>query len=521
MPADRREPGQLRNWPDKPGDIRSMNIRAAREVAEIVRSTLGPLGMDKLLIDDDGMGIVTNDGATVLKQMAENPVLTIVRDASRGQESAVEDGTTTTAVLTGHLLAEAEGLLAQGVHPASIIRGYETALERTEVILREAAVTVAPADIDTLRDVALTAMTSKGVSSNDEVLADLVVEAVERIADEDGFDTDDVYVEKEPGGWVEQSSVASNVMLDTGRASAGMPRRVEDATLALVDEDVEVTGLRMDSSTSVADGATAESLRESDRRSLDGLVDSLVDLGVDVLVCGGRIDEQVRPALDGAGIYAAERVDDETTTQVAGASGATVVHDARTLEPGDLGSAESVMELLVDGESRTSVEGFADADVVTLVLRGSQMNLLEELYRALEDGLEAARLALADGGVVPGGGASELAAARALRTFATGVEGRDQLAVDAFADALEVIPRTLVENAGRPPLDGIVALRSAQERDGVRIGVDGHSGEPVDVVDSGVLDLFEVKEAAIDRATRAATTILGIDDALPTDENAE
>jgi len=509
--TDQRAVGQSVLGPDEVStNVRSRNVRLGEAVGEVVRSTLGPKGMDKLLIDPDGMGIVTNDGATILKEMADSPVLNLVREAAKGQAGSAGDGTTMAAVLTGQLLGRADDLLEQGLAPATIVRGYVLALERAEQALDDAAL---PVDDEVRRDVVTTAMTSKGTTTDTDHLAELVLEAVDRLG-ADEFDPADVYVDESPGLSVGDSTVVSRVSLENGRVHAEMPGAIEDATLALVEGDVGPTEPTVDATTTVTDFEELQRVTATDTAAVDRVVDALADLDVDMLVTSGHVDESVRGRLAAADIYAVQKVNESTLAQLAAASGASTAREVTELSSDELAGAGRVMEQHVDGEPQTAVERIEDPEAVTVVLHGPVMNLLDELHRALEDGLEAARLTLGDERAVPGGGAAEMVAANAVREYAPTVDDRTQLAVDAFADALEAIPRTLVENAGSDPVDGIVSLRGAHDRGETQTGIDGFTGELCDATEAGVLDPLGVKVGAVQGATDAAVMLLRIDDEI-------
>jgi chaperonin GroEL (HSP60 family) len=494
-------------------DVRSRNIELGVAVGEVVRTTLGPMGMDKLLVDGDGMGIVTNDGTTVLKELADSPILELIRAAAKGQAAVVGDGTTTTAVLTGALLDQAAELLERGLHPTTIAQGYLVAAGQVGAALDDVAVDV-EGDDDVRRHVLSTAMTSKGAIGSADLLVDLLCEAIDRVSDAEGFDPDDVFVETVPGRSADESTVVTGLFLDNGRVSPEMPVAIEDATIGLVDGDVEPSTPDVAVSATATTPDDVQGITAHENASVDSLVDSLVDLGVDVLVASGHVDESVRGRLAAADIYATQQVTAETFARLARMSGAHPAGAPTRLGSDDLAVADAVVEQVVDGEAQTDVRGLVDPEAVTIELRGSVMNHLDELHRALEDGLDAARL-LADGRrVLPGGGAAEMAAATALREFAPTVGDREQLAVTAFADALETVPRTLVENAGGDPIDTLAELRAAHDRGETWTGVDGVTGAPTDVEQAGVLDPLHVKRSAIDGATDAAVMLLRIDDEI-------
>jgi chaperonin GroEL (HSP60 family) len=495
-------------------DVRSRNISLGVAVGEVVRTTLGPMGMDKLLIDGDGMGIVTNDGTTVLKEMADSPLLNLIRAAAKGQAATVGDGTTTTAVLTGELLNQAESLLELGLHPTTVAHGYLTALRRVRETLTDLSYETDGTDDENRRQVLSTAMTSKGAVGDVDLLVDLLVEAIDRVGGAHGFDSDEVFVEKIPGRFTSESAVVTGLYLENGAVHPGMPKALEDATIALVDGDVDPEASGADATATAATVDEVHRITEYEAGSVDELVESLCTLGVDVLVASGHVDERVRGPLATADIYATQQPTDETFERLVRMTGANPVGSPAHLGPDDLAAAGRVFEQLVDGETQTDIESIVDPEAVTIELRGTMMNNLDELHRALEDGLAAARLLAEERRVLPGGGAAETAAATDLRTFAPSVGAREQLAVEAFADALETVPRTLFENAGSDPIDGMTELRAAHDRGKHWTGVDGVSGEPADMSELGVLDPLSVKCDAFEGATDTAVMLLRIDDEI-------
>src|SRR6056297_3510849 len=472
-------------------DAQSMNITAGQAVAEAVRTTLGPKGMDKMLVSDAGEVVVTNDGVTILKEMViEHPAANMIVEVAETQETEVGDGTTTSVVVSGELLAEAEDLLD------------------------EATIDVSADDTETLEKIAATAMTGKGAENAKDVLSSLVVRAVQSVADDEGVDTDNVKVEKVTGGAIENSELIEGVIVDKERVSENMPYGVEDAKIALVDDGLEVKETEIDTEVNVTDPDQLQQFLDQEEEQLKEMVDSLKDAGANVVFADSGIDDMAQHYLAKEGILAVRRAKSDDFTRLSRATGATPVSNVNDIEAEDLGDAGSVAQKDIGGDERIFVEDVEEAKSVTLVLRGGTEHVVDEVERAIEDSLGVVRVTLEDGKVMPGGGAPETELAMQLRDFADSVGGREQLAVEAFADALEVIPRTLAENAGHDPIDSLVDLRSQHDGGDTAAGLDAYTGEVIDMEAEGVGEPLRVKCQVIESATEAAVMILRIDDVI-------
>ena len=495
-------------------DAQSANISAGKAVAEAVRTTLGPNGMDKMLVDD-GDVVVTNDGATILDEMdIEHPAAKMIVEVSETQDDEVGDGTTTAAVLTGELLSEAEDLLENDVHPTTIVGGYARASEiAVETVDEERLDT--ELDEDVLTSVAVSSMTGKGTGgATAERLAEAVVGAVDRVRDEDGVDREAISVVAEKGRSTTATELIEGVVLEDEPARDDGPRSLEDATVAVLDEALEQPETDADveynigSADQLADAVAAEESR------LREFSDSLLEHEVDLVVCTEGIADQVAGRLSAAGVMVFDDVSDDDAAAVATATGAARVAQLADLAAEDLGVAESVRIDSFDDQELTFVEGGADAPTITLFVRGGTGYVVEELERAVVDGVDAVVSAIDGGGVVPGAGAIETRIAGAIRAAAAGIEGREQLAVEAYADAVEALPRTLAQNAGRDPIDALVDLRAANEDGPAGVLGSGGQSEIGDPVAAGVLDPAAVKREAVNSATESATMIVRIDDVI-------
>jgi len=496
-------------------DAQSMNITAGKAVAESVRTTLGPKGMDKMLVDSTGDVVVTNDGVTILKEMdIDHPAANMIVEVSETQEDEVGDGTTTAVVIAGELLDQAEELIDQDIHPTTLAQGYRQAAERAKEVLEDTAIDVSAEDRDTLVKIAATAMTGKGAESAKDQLAELVVDAVLSVRDDDGIDTDNVSVEKVVGGSIGNSELVEGVIVDKERVNEEMPYAVEDANVALLDTALEVKETEIDAEVNVTDPSQLEQFIEQEEAQLKAMVDSLVDAGTDVAFVGKGIDDMAQHYLAQEGIIAVRRAKDSDLSALARATGANVVSNVDDITADHLGFAGSVAQKDIGGDERIFVEDVEDARSVTLVLRGGTEHVVDEVARAVEDSLGVVRVTLEDGKVLPGGGAPETELALELRDFADSVGGREQLAVESFAEALDVIPRTLAENAGLDPIDSLVDLRARHDGGEFGAGLDAYTGEVIDMETEGVVEPLRVKTQAIESATEAAVMILRIDDVI-------
>ncbi|USZ68953.1 thermosome subunit [Halorussus salilacus] len=498
-------------------DAQTSNIAAGKAVSEAVRTTLGPRGMDKMLVSDTGDVTITNDGATILETMdIEHPAAQMIVEVAAAQEEEVGDGTTTAAVLAGELLSKAEDLLDDDVHPTTIVEGYararDIALEAVDDGVLDEEL-----DDDLLRTVAESSMTGKGTGDvTTERLAEVVVDAIRHVEDDEGVARDDVRVHTQTGSSSSATELVAGVISDAEPAHANMPREVAEATVAVVDEKLGVRETEIDAEYSVESVDQLTAAMDAEERELRGYADALADAGVDVAFVTESVEDRVAAHLADAGILAFEDVDDDEARAIASATGASRTGDVDDLEDADLGRVDAVRVRSFGDEDLAFVEGGAAAEAVTVLVRGGTEHVVDELERALADALDVVTAALDEGGVVPGAGATEITVADRVREAAAGIEGREQLAVEAFADAVDVLPRTLAANTGMDPIDGLVDLRSANEEDPGRAGIiaTGQHGEVGDPVEAGVLDPAAVKREAIESATEAATMIARIDDVI-------
>ena len=476
--------------------------------------------MDKLLVDRTGDGIVTNNGASILREMVEHPVGNIISDLAVSHEEGVRDGTTTTAILTGELLGQADTLIDDDIHPTTLANGYLEAAGHAVELVEDRAIEIDASDADRLVEIATTSMAGKGTITEGTDVPALVVEAVQRVATDEGVDLDNVRVEKVDGPQVGDSTLMEGVVVDKERADASFSYRVEDATIAIVDKDIELRELGKEGDVGISSPADVTRIRDDQRSEAVAIVDHLAELDVDAVVCGQNIAEIPRGLMAERGMYATRRVHDDDLAILAEATGANVVAEARELDEADLGHAGFVEETDIGGERKTLVDDCASDTTATLVLYGSTKGVVDELHRAVKDALSVVAAAVDKARVVPGGGAVETAAALELREFATQYDTREQIAIEAFADAIDAIPRTLAENADINPIDGVVNVRAEQSTGTQTAGLDGETGDVVDVVEAGIVEPLSVKTRAFETAAEAAIAILRIDGMLPRRESA-
>jgi len=497
-------------------DAQRTNIMAAKMVAETVRTTLGPKGMDKMIVDSMGDITITNDGVTILEEMQiEHPSAKMIVEVAKTQENEVGDGTTTAVVLAGELLKNAETLLDMDVHPAVIARGYRLAADKALEILNEMAEKISPRDENVLKQIAMTAMTGKGAEYAKEKLSDLAVKAVKLVAeDNQPIDRDNIKIEKRSGGSVEDSELIRGIVIDKERVHASMPRLVKNAKLALIDKEIEIKKTEIDAKIEITSPDQLQAFLDQEEKMLRTMVDKIAESGANVLVCQKGIDDVAQHFLAKKGIYAVRRVSDSDMKKIAKATGGIVVTNLHDLRKEDLGFAGAVEERKIGDDEFTYIMECKNPKAVTILVRGGTEHVTNEIERALTDAVGDVSAALKDGKVVAGAGAPEVELAMQLRKYAESLSGREQLAVQSFADSMEVIPRTLIENAGLDPIDIMTELKSAHSKKQKWAGVDVFTGKITDSWKKGVLEPLKIKTQAVSSASEVATMILRIDDVI-------
>ncbi len=500
-------------------EAQNNNIMAAKAVANAVRTTLGPKGMDKMLVDGLGDVVITNDGVTILREMdIEHPAAKMVVEVAKTQDDEVGDGTTTAAVLAGELLKVSEELLEQDVHSTIIASGYRMASDKTSEILKTIVVSVDEDDDETLLKISNTAITGKGAESSKDMLSRLIVTAVKAVAEEEGgkkvVDIDNIKIEKKVGASIEESELIEGMVIDKERVHPNMPKQVKDAKIALISEPVEFKKTEVDAEISITSPDQLQQFLDQEEKMLKEMVDKIINSGANVVVCQKGIDDMAQHYLAKAGIMAIRRVKKSDMEKLSRASGASVVTNVDEISDSDLGHANLAEEKKIGGDNMIYITGCKNPKAVSIIIRGGTEHVVDSVERAMEDALRVVGVTIEDGNLVAGGGSPEIELSLRLREYAATLKGREQLAVSKFADALEVIPRTLAENAGLDPIDMLVELRSQHEKGNKNAGLDVYTGDVIDMLANGVVEPLRVKTQAINSATESAVMILRIDDVI-------
>jgi len=494
-------------------DAQRNNILAARVVSETIKTTLGPKGMDKMLVDRAGGIIVTNDGVTILEEMEiEHPAAKMIVEIAKTQEKEVGDGTTTAVMLAGKFLENAEKLLDQKIHPTIITRGYRWANEKAQEILKELSVEINSEE--ELIKVAQTAMTGKGSEYLKEKFSEIVVEAVKIVSEKGKVNLEDIKIEKQIGGSIEDSDLIKGVVLDSLKINLNMPLVVEGAKIALVEEALEIRSLETEAKISISMPDQLQSFLNQEDAILRDKVKKIKSTGANVLFVQRGIDETVSFYLAKEGIYAVKRVSKEDMRRLAKATGAKVVSKLSEIESSNLGFSSLVEERNDGEEARTYVTGCKNPKAITILIRGGTQHVVDEVQRAIHDALGDVSATLKDSKVVAGGGAIEIELSIRLKEFAKTIKGRERLAIEEFASALEFIPATLAENAGMDPLDVLTELRAIHDSGGKNSGLNLFSGRVEDTMMKGIIEPLKVKTQAIASASEVAVMILRIDDVI-------
>ena len=500
-------------------DAQHANIMAAQIVAEAVKSALGPKGMDKMLVDSLGDVTITSDGRTILDEMdIQHPAAKMMVEVAKTQDEEVGDGTTTAVIVAGELLGKAEELVDKKVHPTVIIDGYRKAADKALETLEAIAITVKPTDKESLKKVAMTSMASKLVAQNREQLAELTVDAIlyvaEKVGEEYRVDLDDIMVEKKPGESITDTKLIKGIVLDKEVVHPGMPKRVEKARIALLDTALEIQKTEFDAKINIETPEQMETFLKEEENMLRDLVDRIAKTGANLLICQKGIDDMVQHFLARKGISAIRRAKKSDMEKLAKATGGKVVTSLEDITKKDIGYAELVEERKIGDDKMTFIEGCKNPRSVAILIRGGTERIVDEAERSIHDALCVVRDVVQEPKIVAGGGAPELEVARVLREYADTLLGREALAVQQYAEALEAVPTTLSDNAGLDPIDIISELRARHEKGEVWAGVDVHEGKVKDMEKLEVYEPLAVKKQVIKSATEAATMILKIDDII-------
>jgi len=497
-------------------EAKRSNIMAARAVAEAVRTTLGPRGMDKMLTDPAGLVTITNDGATILDEMAiKHPAAKMVAAVAKTQDDEVGDGTTTAAVLTGEFLKKAQELMEQGIHPTTIISGYTLASHKSKEILMDMAI---DSKDEHLRKIAATALTGKGVEFSKEKLSDLVVMAVKSIVKKENgknrVNIKDISIERRGEGSVEDSELVAGIILDKTKTHQSMPSRIENAKIAILATPIEVRKIETKSEISIEGLGQTRMFLEREESQVREAAQKVIKSGANVVFCQKGVDDLARYFLAKAGVFVTHRVKKNDLEKLSRATGGKIITSLEEIKPEVLGHAGIVEEKMVGNGEMIFITGCKNPDTYSILLRGGTEHVVTSLDRAVHDALRVVGVAIEDGKILAGGGSPEVELAMRLREYASTLTGREQLAVNKFAEAMEIIPKTLAENAGLDAIDMLTELRNQHEKGNKYVGLDVYAGKAVDMLENEVIEPLRVKTQAIASATEAASMILRIDDVM-------
>jgi thermosome len=495
------------------------NIMAARAISDAVKSTLGPKGMDKMLVDSMGDVVVTNDGATILKEIdVEHPAAKMIVEVAKSQDEECGDGTTSAVVLTGELLKHAGELLDQNIHPTVICGGYKLAAEKAKETLKKLAIDIKTGDKKTLKNIAMTSMASKGASSEKDMLADVVVEAVTSIAEKIGgktfVDLDNIQIQKKQGGGIANTEIIKGIILDKERVHEGMPKNIKNAKIALVDSALEVKKTEVDARIQINDPTQLQAFLDEEEGMLKKMVEKVKKSTANVLICQKGIDDIAQHYLAKEGIYSVRRAKKSDMEKLAKATGAKIVGNLDSLTNKDLGYAGVVEEKKIGDDKMTFITECKNPKAVSILIRGTTEHVIDELERGLHDALSVVAVAIEDGKMTAGGGAAATAISMTLRDYAPTVGGREQMAIEAFANAIEIVPKTLAENAGLDPIDMMLEIRSAHKKGQKYSGINVFKGKVDDMFKNNVIEPLRVSMQEIEASSEAATMILRIDDVI-------
>ena len=500
-------------------DAQKNNIAAAKLVAELVKTSLGPRGLDKMLVDSLGDVTITNDGATILKEIdAQHPAAKMMVEISKTIDTEVGDGTTSSVVFAGALLEKAEKLLEKDVHSTLIVDGYQAASLKALELLADLAKSIQPDDSESLIKIAKTSMQSKLVSDDSESLSKLIVSAVLKIADknENGYsvDLDNLKVEKKSGGSIQDTTLINGIVLDKEVVHSGMPTKIQNAKIALVNAALEVEKTEVSSEIRISDPSQMQMFLEEENRMLKGMVDKLQSAGANVLICQKGIDDIVQHYLSKQGILAVRRVKESDMTKLSKATGGRITSNLDDISEKDLGSAETVQQKKIESDKWVFIEGCNNPHSVTVLIRGGSQRVVDEADRSIHDALMVVKDVIEKPMIVAGGGSPEAYLAGKLRVWADSFDGREQLAIKQYAESLEAIPLTIAENAGMDPIDSLITLRTKQNSGEKTTGINAREGKIGDVYSLDIVEPLAVKEQIIKSATEAACMILRIDDVI-------
>ncbi len=496
-------------------DAQRNNILAAKTISEMIKTTLGPKGVDKMLVSPTNDITITNDGVTILEEMqVEHPAAKMMVDIAKTQENEVGDGTTTSVMLAGKLLENAEKLLDQKIHPTVITKGYRLAADKCQEILKEISFKITSDNKEMLKQIAMTAMTGKGAEEFKEKFAEIIVDTVLQVKNNEDVDLTNIKIEKSKGDGIQDTKLISGIILDKEKISVDMPPLVHNAKIALIDCPLEIQNPEIDTKISISTPQQLQDFLEQEENTIRKMIEKIKLSNANVVFCQKGIDDLAQYLLSKSGIYACRRVSRSDMEKIAKATEGKIVSNLNELDPSDLGSADIVREFKHGEDSFTYIEGCQNPKALTILIHGGTEHVVDEIERAIKDGLGDVASALKSGLVVPGGGAIEIELAKRLREFSQGLSGREQLAVEEFASALEFIPATLAENAGLDPIDILTELKSRHDAGERNAGLNLFKNKIEDVFEAKIIEPWKIKSQAISSATEVAIMILRIDDVI-------
>ena len=504
-------------------NAQSININAAIMVADTVRTTLGPKGMDKMLVDSLGNIIVTNDGVTILNEINfEHPTAKMIVEIAKTQEKEIGDGTTTAVIIAGELLKKSDNLLQQNIHPTVLAKGFRLASEEALKILNEISIKVNDDD-ETLKKVAITAMTGKGAEYTKEKLADIVVKAVKQISEKKEnieVNIDNIKLEKVVEGSVDETELIEGIVIDKEKTHSSMPSKIKDAKILLIDTSIEIKSTEIDSKIQINNPSEIQQYLDQEERLLKAIVDKIISTKANVVFCQKGIDDLAQYMLSKHGIYAVRRVKRSDMEKLSKATGANIISNIHDISEKDIGNSGLVEEVKAGDEYITYVKECKNPKAITILIKGGTEHIVDEIKRAFEDAIGDVASTLKSKLVVGGAGSIEMEVSKRLHKFADSLSGREQLAAKAFAESLEIVPRTLAENAGLDPIDVITNLKSSHEKDKIWAGINVFNGNIIDAYKEGIIEPLKIKTQAISSASEVAIMILRIDDIISS-ENKE
>ena len=497
------------------------NIGAAKMISDTVRTTLGPKGMDKMIVGSADDITITNDGVTILNEMdIEHPAAKMIVEVAKVQDSEVGDGTTTAVVIAGELLHAAETLIDKNIHPTVIADGYKLASQKAQEILQKLGTNIDITNKGFLKQIAITAMTGKNIEWAKEKLAEIVVKSVLHVGEGNLVDQDNIKIEKKEGGGSADTELIEGIVLDKERVHNDMPKKVVNARVALIDAPFEIKNTEIDAKIQITDPSQLQAFLDQEENTLREFVTALKTVGATVVFCAKGIDDLAQHFMAQEGIYAVRRITQSDMIKLSKATGAKIVSKINELKSTDLGKSGLVEAKKLGDEDMTYVTKCSNPKAVTIIIRGGTEHVVDEVERALKDALGALTAAISNGKCVAGGGAVEVELAKELRKYADSLSGREQLAVQSFSEALEMIPRTLAENAGLDPIDMLTALKSKHDEGMIWAGLNVFTGQTIDMWQAGVIEPLKIKTQAIQSATEAAVLILRIDDIIKSGRSA-